>query len=283
MLEWQISRLIPLSFERFQTISRDAWTSSSFQLLWSPQHSFACDVGNSIQILAPGQPLLIAPLQTVRLTSDVSPAVQAAAFLFPSLLDLSSFPPSLKGHITPLCKLIIEQLQVYQLPMDTKNSVAHVHVSSLLFSLLMESILLPNSQSVLPQTEEIRESQTHPSKAHKRKKSSLPIVYAVRYMRKHMGNPDLSLQEIASAIGYNSNYFCQEFSHIFGVSPIRHLNELRVTKALHYLENTDTPVKQICEHVGIRNPGNFTSMVKNRLGMTPMEYRRRYRTRSMDL
>ncbi|WP_139997129.1 helix-turn-helix transcriptional regulator [Paenibacillus paridis] len=283
MLEWQISRLIPLSFDRFQNISRDEWTSSSFQLLWSPQQSFACDVGHSMQILAPGQPLLVAPLQTVRLTSDESPALQAASFQFPALLELDSFPPSLKGHINSLSKQLLLQLQAYQLPMAAEDSAARVHISSLLFSLLMESFLLPDSQSALPQAEEMRESPAQPSKAHKRKKSSLPIVYAVRYMRKHLGNPDLSLQEIAGAIGYHPNYFCQEFSHIFGVSPIRHLNELRVSKALHYLENTDTPVKQICEHVGIRNPGNFTGMIKNRLGMTPMEYRRRYRTRTMDV
>ncbi|CAM4428496.1 AraC-like DNA-binding protein [Paenibacillus endophyticus] len=283
MLEWQISRFIPLSFDRFQNISRDEWTSSGFQLLWSQQQSFSCDVGNSIQILAPGQPLLIAPLQTVRLASDESPALQAADFQFPALLELDSFPPSLKGHINPLSKQILMQLQAYQLTMDGEDIVTRVQVSSLLFFMLMECFLLPDSHSALPQAEEIRESPAHPSKAHKRKKSSLPIVYAVRYMRKHLGNPDLSLQEIAGAIGYNPNYFCQEFSHIFGVSPIRHLNELRVSKALHYLENTETPVKQICEHVGIRNPGNFTAMVKNRLGMTPIEYRRRYRAKTMDV
>ncbi|WP_168118772.1 AraC family transcriptional regulator [Paenibacillus sp. HB172176] len=276
MIEWQISQLIPLSFEKFQPTSEEAWTSSSFQLIWSQQQSFACSIGDFIQAVAIGQLLLVKPLQLVKLTSGNPNTLHIVAFHFPSLLSLPALPLSLKGSLNPLCKQLLMHIQAYRSTSD--EAEARIHLSSLVFSLLMECFAQrefnppPSKQRPVSQAKSI-----------KRKKSSLPIVYAVRYMRKHLANPDLSLQEIAGAVGYHPNYFCQEFSHIFGISPIRHLNELRVSKALDYLENTDYPVKQICELIGIRNPGNFTGMVKSKLGMTPVEYRRRHRTRTMNV
>jgi len=100
------------------------------------------------------------------------------------------------------------------------------------------------------------------------------ILYATRYMKKHMSDPQLSLQDIAGAIGYNPNYFCREFSKIFSVSPIRFLNQLRVHHTLRLLEQSDMSVGAICLLVGFTNPSRLSSMVKAATGMTPLKFRR---------
>jgi AraC-like DNA-binding protein len=156
------------------------------------------------------------------------------------------------------------------------DSALRIRLSCLLFSLLSECFM-----QVRPTEDSAKKQPKAAPGPSQRKKSGRPIVYAVRYMRRHLSNPDLSLLEIAGAVGYNPNYFCQEFSQIFGVSPIRHLNEMRVLRALRYLDETELRIQEICKHVGIRNPGNFTHMVKLKVGMTPMEYRRDQRSRSM--
>ncbi|OAS17715.1 helix-turn-helix domain-containing protein [Paenibacillus oryzisoli] len=112
-------------------------------------------------------------------------------------------------------------------------------------------------------------------------KSARAILYATRYMKKHMSNPQLSLQNVADAIGYNSNYFCQEFSKIFSVSPIRFLNHLRVLRTLQLLEQSELSVNTICTLVGFTNPSRLSSMVKAASGMTPLKFRRSKKMQSI--
>ncbi|MEK0316172.1 helix-turn-helix domain-containing protein [Cohnella sp. 56] len=101
-----------------------------------------------------------------------------------------------------------------------------------------------------------------------------PVIYAVRFMKRNMGNPQLSLNDIAHTIGYHPNYFCQEFSRIFSQSPIRFLNELRLDRTLRLLEHTDHTLKEICRGVGVADSSRLCSMVKTATGMTPMAFRR---------
>ena len=44
----------------------------------------------------------------------------------------------------------------------------------------------------------------------------------------------------------------------------------------YYLKQTDLSVKQICNQLGFPNPSFFGKYVKDHLGMTPMEYRKKY-------
>jgi AraC-like DNA-binding protein len=99
------------------------------------------------------------------------------------------------------------------------------------------------------------------------------MIYATRYMRQNMHNPQLSLKDIAGSIGYNASYFCFEFGKIFSVSPIKYLNNVRLHHALRLLKNTDLPVKSICELVGFPNPSRLSSIVKQFSGVTPVKYR----------
>ncbi|MFC5469143.1 helix-turn-helix transcriptional regulator [Cohnella suwonensis] len=273
MFERHFSDMLPVQFERFEAIHEEKWTSTSFQLLWTQQQAFECNIGNRDRTIVRGQLLLVRPMMTVRLTSRNPIFIRCLIFQSPLLQSIPGFSISYVLSATSHCKRLLTLIQGYRRQSDAND---RVRVSSLLFSLLSECFLNAEPESLETAT------PTH-SKPVQRKKTGLPIVYAVRYMRKHMANPDLSLQEIAGAVGYNPNYFCQEFSQIFGVSPIRHLNELRMNRALAYLEDTDDQIKRICEQVGIRNPGNFTSMVKNKVGMTPMEYRRNKRTKTLNL
>lgn len=101
------------------------------------------------------------------------------------------------------------------------------------------------------------------------------VIYATRYIRRNMANPDLSLGDIAQAIGYNSNYFCHKFSCMLHVSPIRFLRNVRLERTLELLKETDYSIQTICRLVGIRSPSSIAGLVKAHSGLTPVEYRMR--------
>ncbi|MEF2966130.1 AraC family transcriptional regulator [Paenibacillus sp. M1] len=108
-------------------------------------------------------------------------------------------------------------------------------------------------------------------------KDGKSIILATRYIREHMDNPDLSLYDIANVIGYNSNYFCYKFSCIMQISPIRYLKTVRLEQSLRLLKESNHSIQAICRLVGIRNPSSLSSLVKSSTGLTPIEFRMRYR------
>jgi AraC-like DNA-binding protein len=119
------------------------------------------------------------------------------------------------------------------------------------------------------------------SKQTMRCKDGKAIIYAARYMKQNMSNPDLALDVIAKAIGYNPNYFSGEFRNVLLTSPIKYLNSMRLSRTLDLLIHSELPIKSICEKVGIRSASILSSMVKSTVGMTPSEFRRSLRLNSI--
>jgi AraC-like DNA-binding protein len=109
-----------------------------------------------------------------------------------------------------------------------------------------------------------------------------PIIYATRFMRKNIDNPNMSLSMIAEEVVYHPNYFCQEFKSILKVPPMTYLRQLRIDLAMELLEFSDLAIKTICQRVGIRKPADLSTMVKQRCGKTPVEYRRSCRVQKKE-
>lgn len=154
------------------------------------------------------------------------------------------------------------------------NQVQRVRISSVITSLLTG---LLDELPVEQKSKTAKPIKTHSDGL----KGARALLYATRYMKKNMSNPQLSLQDIANAIGYNPNYFCQEFSKVFSVSPIRFLNRLRVNYALQLLEETELNTSTICSLVGFTNPNRLSILVKCASGMTPVKFRRSKKMQSI--
>lgn len=274
MFDRHIADVLPVAFEAFCPVPERESSDGGYRLIWTAQPTLEFSAERRSEAVTREQLVLVRPHADFSLRTPNLALVRSVRFRSP-LLDTFPLPSSfLVLNVTSLGKRLLALVQSYR--ERTLREGENLRLSSLLFSLICDSFL--STEAAGP----TRRPQAAAKSVQRKKKSSRPIVYAVRYMRKHLANPDLSLQEIAGAVGYNPNYFCQEFSQIFGVSPIRHLNELRIARALRYLEDGDEPIKRICEKVGIRNPGNFTGMIKHRVGMTPLEYRRSRRAHLMD-
>ncbi|NOU96510.1 helix-turn-helix domain-containing protein [Paenibacillus sp. LMG 31456] len=82
----------------------------------------------------------------------------------------------------------------------------------------------------------------------------------------------ITLQLLADQFGFNPNYLVKIFNDITGMPPIQFLQEIRLEKAMEYLEFTALPITEVAEKVGWTLP-YFSKMVKKRLGMTASQYR----------
>lgn len=256
-------KALPIHFVDIHT-SITAGANKDFQIIWSTE----------AKLREPTKVTLVAPnliMQNSDFTNRHS-CIRFQSYFLETIPGLAYVKKPLQICLTTLAQEYF--IQITNLANQPASEQRKTRLSCLLTSLISE--LLTGISAELSMVEPYEKNY-----ASENLKSARAVIYATRYIKKHMGNPNLSLQDIARAIGYNSNYFCQEFSRIFSISPIRFLNQLRVNRTLHLLEHSDLTISAICSIVGFSNPSRLSSMVKSISGMTPVMYRRSKRMQTI--
>ncbi len=100
------------------------------------------------------------------------------------------------------------------------------------------------------------------------------IVKAKRYLADHYDNPELTLSEVAEAVGLSEKYFTNRFTKETGETFSNYLTQLRIQKAKELLKTTTFKSYEISEMVGYRNAEHFSRMFKKETGCTPAQYRK---------
>jgi YesN/AraC family two-component response regulator len=92
------------------------------------------------------------------------------------------------------------------------------------------------------------------------------------YIRSNFMN-EISMNEVARAIGYSEPYFCKMFKQQYGQSFTSYLMEYRVNEAKKFLEQPNVIVKEVGARVGYSDSNYFTKVFKRLEGVNPSGYR----------
>lgn len=84
---------------------------------------------------------------------------------------------------------------------------------------------------------------------------------------------DLSVADMANALGYSEAYFCKLFKQYFGQSFVSYLTEYRIREAMRLLSNDKIGVKEVGRSVGYADSNYFAKVFKRVMGQSPTEYR----------
>ena len=76
--------------------------------------------------------------------------------------------------------------------------------------------------------------------------------------------------------GLAERTFARRFAQATGMTPIDYVHALRLEEAKQMLETEDTPVEAVAEAVGYQDSSFFGRLFRRRVGLTPMQYRRRF-------
>lgn len=87
-------------------------------------------------------------------------------------------------------------------------------------------------------------------------------------------NPDLTLADLALAVGTNRTYLGEWFTEN-GTTFYHYINMLRVRHAASLLTNTDCSIKQIQTDSGFSNRTTFSKYFQKYYGCSPTEYRKK--------
>ena len=97
-----------------------------------------------------------------------------------------------------------------------------------------------------------------------------------KYIHEHLGE-DLTLTVLADVGGFNAAYLSRIFKQKYQCNLSVYIMNERVKQAKKLLVETDEKINRIGEMVGYLTPHSFTRVFKAAEGITPAEYRGRYR------
>ncbi len=81
---------------------------------------------------------------------------------------------------------------------------------------------------------------------------------------------------MAAQSGLSERTFTRRFRQATGMRPIEYVYTLRLEEAKQMLERTEEPIESIAAQVGYQDPSFFSRLFRQRVGLTPAQYRRRF-------
>jgi AraC-like DNA-binding protein len=88
---------------------------------------------------------------------------------------------------------------------------------------------------------------------------------------------DLTLREIASAVGGSDRHIRRHFEERLGMPPMRYLLHFRVKRCQELIQNTDCALKEVAELAGFKSIHHFTRVFREIVGETPGAWRQKFR------
>lgn len=87
----------------------------------------------------------------------------------------------------------------------------------------------------------------------------------------------ITVKSMAKYVALDETYLSNLFKQKTGETLIKFLHRVRMEKSIYYLERTDLPVAEIGMKTGFNNINYFNRIFKRTVGLTPSEYRTKYR------
>ena len=93
------------------------------------------------------------------------------------------------------------------------------------------------------------------------------------YIETNLGNPDLKIEDLASALCLGRTVFYNKVKTLVGMSPVELLRHIRIQHAEELVIKSNESFSQIAYSVGFSDPRYFGKCFKKQTGLTPSEYR----------
>jgi transcriptional regulator GlxA family with amidase domain len=98
-----------------------------------------------------------------------------------------------------------------------------------------------------------------------------------QFVLQNMSRGQISLEEMANAMGMGRVPFYHKVRAITTKTPAEVVRELRLKHACTLLVTTNVNMSELAINIGFQTAENFASIFKEKFGMTPLEYRMKYK------
>ena len=98
-----------------------------------------------------------------------------------------------------------------------------------------------------------------------------------QYVQQNMIRGTINLEDMAAAMGMSMKPLFQKVREITGKTPAEVVRDLRLKHACILLQRTNINMSELANHIGFATGEHFINIFKERFGMSPSEYRLKYR------
>lgn len=121
-------------------------------------------------------------------------------------------------------------------------------------------------------------SQTpYSSTTFKKNHTDAEILKIQIWLESHLAS-NVLMEEVADEFGLSMRNFIRRFKDATDQTPIQYLQNLRIEKAKLLLESSQETFEQITLQVGYEDGNSFRRLFKQRVGLSPSDYRKRFET-----
>ena len=99
------------------------------------------------------------------------------------------------------------------------------------------------------------------------------LLPAMDYLSTHYPEGPISVPLLAELSGMSEVYFRRLFSQVYGTSPVKYINSLRIARAKELILSGFYSISEVSVLCGFHEPGHFIAEFKKATGMTPSAYR----------
>ena len=100
------------------------------------------------------------------------------------------------------------------------------------------------------------------------------LAPAMDYMTEYYADCTINNDLLAAHCGISTVYFRKTFESVYGMSPIRYLQRLRMEQAKSMLSSDYESITQVAESVGYNSIYHFSKMFRRYTGMSPSTYQK---------
>jgi AraC-like DNA-binding protein len=98
-----------------------------------------------------------------------------------------------------------------------------------------------------------------------------------QYVLQNMSRGQISLEEMAMAMGMGRVPFFHKIRNLTGKTPTELVRDLRLKHACILLKRTNINMSELATNVGFMTAENFINVFKEKFGLSPLEYRLKHR------
>lgn len=98
------------------------------------------------------------------------------------------------------------------------------------------------------------------------------IEKSMQFLEQNIDNPDLMIENFARHLGMSRTSYYNRMKEVAGVSPVEFVRQMRIKRALKYLENGGLTISEVAYRTGFSDPKYFSRCFKAEMGMTPSQY-----------
>ncbi|MEI8273639.1 MAG: helix-turn-helix domain-containing protein, partial [Paludibacter sp.] len=122
---------------------------------------------------------------------------------------------------------------------------------------------------------EPKESETYENYLMKKDLKFIERIHQV--IEENLDNSDFNIDSIADNLGISRSAFFKKLKSLTGLAPVDMIKEVRLTKSIELLKNTDMTVSEVAFAVGFKESGYYGKCFRKKYNQTPTEFMAKYR------